>query len=176
MSELDQETHNLTEEQLAELDARVKAIGDRQRERQARRTLWLSHHWPDAYEQRCFKIGSKHVCRRCASLYPLALVVATVSLLGQPIWPDAWDTTAIWLVALPGTVAYVGEALGFFSYRPQWQVAATLITALAFGKGLGYELDARWSYEFWAPLVVFGAIWFSATVANSVWVKPVKAG
>jgi len=151
-------------QKLVEVEEKLRAIGDRQRKRQAEKTLWLSHHWPDQYEDRCIKVGSSHVCRRCASLYPLGFAVAFAAAFGRPIWPDSWDLTAIWLVALPGTIAYIGEALGLFRYSPRWQVGATLVTALAFGKGLSYELQERWSVEFWLPLTVFGFIWLSATL------------
>ena len=38
------------------------------------------------------------------------------------------------------------------------------MTALAFGRALGYELEHRWSGIFWGPIAVFGGIWFAATV------------
>jgi hypothetical protein len=53
----------------------------------------------------------------------------------------------------------------WFAYHPRWQVATTLLAAVAFGRGLGYELLDRWSSELWGPIVVFGALWFAATVA-----------
>lgn len=125
--------------------------------------MWLSHHWPEHYADRCVKIGSRHVCRRCSALYPLGFVVAFLAAFGFPLWPQSWDPAAIWLLSLPGTAVFVGEALGVFRYSPRWQVAGTLITALAFGRGLGYELVDRWSPEFWQPVAVFGGIWFFAS-------------
>ncbi len=44
------------------------------------------------------------------------------------------------------------------------QVGTTIAAAFAFGHGLGYELQNRWSTEFWGPIAVFGGIWFFATV------------
>ena len=69
----------------------------------------------------------------------------------------------IWVLSIPATVAYCGEALGLLRYEPRWQVATTLLAALAFGRALGYELAERWSSEFWGPIAVFGGIWFLAT-------------
>lgn len=126
--------------------------------------LWLAHHWPDQYQERCFRVGSHHVCRRCAALYPVGFLVAVLAALGLPPWPVELDPLPIWLLSLPATVAFVGEAIGLFRYSARWQVGTTLVTAVAFGRGLGYELLDRWSPEFWWPVLVFGGIWFAATV------------
>ncbi len=125
--------------------------------------LWLSHHWPGEYHPRCLRIGRHHVCRRCLALYPLGFLVAVLSAVGLPPWPGAFDPAMIWILSLPATVAFVGEATGRFSYAPKWQVGTTLITAVAFGRALGYELVQRWSPEFWQPVTVFGAVWFAAS-------------
>ena len=39
-----------------------------------------------------------------------------------------------------------------------------MLAAVAFGRALAYELDSRWSPEFWGPIAVFGGIWFLATM------------
>jgi hypothetical protein len=147
-----------------EFDRRVARLRRRQEAEQGRRQLWHAHHWPTDYPTHCVRIGSRHWCRRCLSLYPLGILVAFLSALGAPPWPPSVDPAMIWLLCLPGTVAFVGEAVGVFAYRARWQMAATLITAVAFGRGLGYELDQRWSPEFWQPVAVFGGIWFLASV------------
>lgn len=148
------------ERRLAEIRGRQER--DRRHQR-GRRQLWHAHHWPQHYGDRCVRIGDRHWCRRCLSLYPLGFLVAVLSAVGLPPWPGEADPAVIWLLCLPGTAAFVGEAVGLFPYRPRWQVAATLITAVAFGRGLGYELVQRWSPEFWGPVAVFGGIWFAAS-------------
>ncbi len=131
--------------------------------------MWLAHHWPDHYHQRCAKVGNRWVCRRCGALYPLGLFVAVLFAMGIELWPRDWDPAAIWILCIPATVAYCGEALGLFNYRPRWQVAAMLVTAVAFGRALGYEFLNRWSPEFWGPVAVFGGLWFFATI-NGPWI------
>ncbi len=128
--------------------------------------IWLAHHWPEHYGERCVRLGRHHVCRRCLALYPLSLAVAIASVAGHPPWPGRWDPTVVWLLSLPATAAYVGEAVGWFRYRPWVQVVTTLIAALAFGRALGYELVDRWQPVFWGPIAVFGGIWFFATLVG----------
>ncbi len=149
---------------LARLDSGLARLGAAERDRLARKTMWLSHHWPDDYGERCVRIGHHHVCRRCAALYPLGIVIAVLSVLGAPPWPMSWDPWAIWLLCLPATIAYVAEAVGLWPYHARFQVGTMLITAVGFGRALGYELETRWSSEFWGPVAVFGGIWFFATL------------
>ncbi len=149
-------------------DAHLAVIRSRdQQRRMARRNLWLAHHWPEHYDQRCVQVGSRPVCRRCAALYPLSFLVAVAAVAGVSPWPGSIDPWMIWVLCWPATIAYGGEALGWFDYRPAWQVAATLMTALAFGRALGYELLNRWSGVFWGPIALFGGIWFLATVMGA---------
>ncbi|MFV0525030.1 MAG: hypothetical protein ACK5RL_11070 [Acidimicrobiales bacterium] len=158
---------DLNPEALARFERRLAEMAARERRYQGRRNLWLAHHWPDDYPDRCVRLGRRWVCRRCAALYPLGVLVALVAALGYPPWPVSWDPWPIWILSLPATIAYVGEAVGLFPYRPRIQVAATLITAVGFGRGLGYEFGQRWSPEFWGPVAVFGGIWFAATLIGS---------
>jgi hypothetical protein len=145
-------------------ESRLAEIRRRNEDERGRRHLWHAHHWPRHYDDRCVRIGARHWCRRCLSLYPLGFVVAFLSALGLAPWPASADPAMIWLLCLPGTVAFVGEAVGVFAYRARWQMAATLVTAVAFGRALGYELVDRWSPEFWQPVALFGGIWFLASV------------
>jgi hypothetical protein len=61
-------------------------------------------------------------------------------------------------------VAFVGEAVGAFRYSARWQTGSMLVSAIAFGRALGYEFANRWSPEFWEPVAVFGGLWFLASV------------
>lgn len=153
-------------------EARFNAVVARRRaederysaDRRARRLLWLSHHWPEHYGDRCMTIGRWPVCRRCSALYGVGFLVAAATTIGIDPWPAHLDPALIWLLCLPATVAFVGEALEWFRYSVRWQVATTLVAGLAFGRALGYELEQRWSPEFWGPIAVFGGLWFFASL------------
>ena len=152
---------------LARFDAGVARLAAQEEQRRARRNLWLSHHWPHQYGERCVTVAGRPVCRRCLALHPLAIVVAFVSAAGYAPWPASLDPWPIWLLSIPATAAYTAEALGIVRYHHRWQVATMLAAAFAFGRAMGYELLDRWHPWFWTPLIVFGAVWFWATLFAS---------
>jgi hypothetical protein len=143
--------------------AKIAEIEQRNSTDRARREMWLAHHWPDHYE-RCVVIGGRHVCRRCLVLYPLTIAVAVAAVAGVLLWPRRFDPELIWLVSIPGTLEYVAEQLGALRYRARRQMIATALTAIPLGRGMSYEFEHRWSWYFWGPLLVFGTIWFVATI------------
>ena len=133
--------------------------------RRAKRTMWLSHHWPEEYD-RCTVVRGRHVCRRCLVLYPIAVAVLIASFAGMQPWPERLDVWFIWLLCIPATLEFLAEKLANVDYNPTRQIVVTALTALALGRGLAYELDDRWSWLFWGPVLVYGGIWFAAAVAN----------
>ncbi len=148
---------------IAEQQARREAEEDAAR---ARRRLWLAHHWPGEYE-RCAVIGGRHVCRRCLVLYPIAIAVMIASLAGLAPWPERFDVWFIWLLCVPATVEFLAEKLRGSAYSPARQVVVTALVAVALGRGLAHEIDDRWSWLFWGPVLVYGAIWFAAAVIET---------
>ena len=151
---------------LAMFDAKLRSLAQSERIQLGRRNMWLAHHWPEHYGERCVTIGGRHICRRCAALYPLGLLVAVLSAKGVVPWPASMDPWAIWILSIPATVAYCGEAIGAWPYSAKVQVATTLLAAMAFGRALGYEFVERGSWEFWGPICFFGLTWFLFTAAG----------
>ncbi len=166
-AQVQSETGDLDPDALARFDAKLESIARREKDRISRKHMWLAHHWFDDYEERCVTVGSRHVCRRCGVLYGIGFIVAFAAAFGAAPWPESWDPLAIWILCIPATVAYCGEAIGLFRYSPRWQTIAMAITALGFGRGLGYELTERWSSEFWGPVAVFGGLWFMFTMIGA---------
>jgi len=128
--------------------------------------LWLSHHWPPQYHERCLRVGRHWVCRRCAVLYPVALITGLITAMVSSLGPWTYDLGLIVLCSIPATLAYCGEAMGWFRYQPKVQTVTMAIAAVGIGRGLGHEFLDRWSPMFWLPLGIFGSVWFGATVAN----------
>jgi hypothetical protein len=116
--------------------------------------LLLSHHPPEQYD-RCIKLGRRHVCRRCAVLYPVAFVVAGLSLAGLH-WPAAWDTNLLYLLPLPVTLEFVLERFGALRYHAGRQIVLTLLAAPALGRGFARYLLNPGDRLFWGMVALFG--------------------
>jgi hypothetical protein len=118
--------------------------------------MWLAHHFPDDYD-RCVVIAGRHVCRRCAALYPVALAVMVISLAGWH-WPESADPWLLWLLPLPSVIEFVGEHAGWLRHRPVRQVVLTIPLAVALGRGFAIYVREPGSLLFWGVVVVYGGI------------------
>jgi len=149
-----------------EFDRAVEAIADRHATERSHGAMWRTHHHHDQYD-RCVMIRGRHVCRRCITLYPTSLAVAALSLAGVVLWPVQYDLWLIWGLCLPATMDFVLEQAGVVRYSARRQVWVTALVALALGRGFAYELDTRWSWEFWGPVLAFGFVWFMAALVGN---------
>ncbi len=136
---------------------------EQRREREQQSPMWLSHHFPDEYD-RCVRMGRHHVCRRCIVLYSISLTVAVAVAAGARLWPTRFDLWIVWLACLPATVEFALEQAGRIRHHPLRQSILTGILAVAFGRGLGAELQDRWDWLFWGPILVYGAIWGGSAI------------
>jgi hypothetical protein len=143
--------------------AKLAEIKGAEAEASAQKGMWLSHHPPELHD-RCVTVAGRPVCRRCLTLYPVGFASAVLGLLGALLWPTSLDTWLIWSLCLPATVDFVGEHLGWWRYSARRQIIVTALMAVAFGRGLSFELDERWQFQFWGPVVVFCTVWFTAAV------------
>jgi len=100
-------------------------------EQEATTPMWLSHHWPGD-EDRCARIGQRHVCRRCLFMYPVAAVAAVLSAVGW-FWPRRLDGAALWLLPAPAVADFVADNLGLARYSARRQAVLSAIGALAAG-------------------------------------------
>jgi hypothetical protein len=126
--------------------------------------LLLSHHRPDEYD-RCFRIGGRHVCRRCAVLYPIAFAVAIASLAGVH-WPAAWDKSLLFFLPLPVTLEFVIERFGGLRYHAGRQMLLTLVAAPALGRGFARYLVNPGDRLFWMMVLLFGGSCLFALLAS----------
>ncbi len=116
--------------------------------------LVLSHHRPEEYE-RCVTFGRWHVCRRCLTLYPLALVVMALSLAGS-LWPGSLDPILLAVLPLPAVIDWWAEHLGRIGYDPHRQILVTIPAAVALGQGFALYVDNPTDPLFWATVLVYG--------------------
>ncbi len=148
-----------------EFEQAAAAIATRRENENSQRAMWRTHHHHDQYD-RCVVLRGRHVCRRCLILYPTSIAVAILSLAGVVLWPTQYDLWLIWGLCIPGSIEFGLEQVGVVRYSARRQVWVTLLVALALGRGFAYELDSRWSWEFWGPVLVFSTAWFAAAVAG----------
>lgn len=118
--------------------------------------VWLSHHQPDQHD-RCVRIAGRPVCRRCLVLYPLAFVVAGLSLATVG-WPDRLDPWLLVLLPLPAVVEFCGEQSGRLLYSGRRQVLVTIPLAFALGQGFARYIQNPADGLFWAMLAVYGGL------------------
>jgi len=125
--------------------------------------MWCAHHWPEDYD-RCIRIGDRHVCRRCAVLYPLALLVAA----GGLAWgaDAAWVPWAVLLAPVPTVVEWCAEHLGATRHRPARLVAGTVVAAPALGLGFARYLRDQGDPWFWVMALGWSAVCVTAALAG----------
>ena len=128
-----------------------------------RTSRWLAHHGPDHVE-RCTVVAGRHVCRRCAVLYPVAAATAVVVALLVGVTPTWWTAAAIWLLPVPMVLDWTMEHLGLARWSPRRQVVVTAIGA----PSLGLALLVHAGRPF-APVAVWPVlVWSGACLAVAV--------
>jgi len=123
---------------------------------QPRTPLWLSHHWPDDYD-RCVRIGSRHVCRRCLWFYPVWFAAMALALAGIR-WPVGADVWLLWLLPLAVVVEWWVEHLDLARYSARRNVVTTLVCAPAVGVGFARYMERPTDPLFWSVVVVYGVL------------------
>jgi len=122
--------------------------------------LWLSHHWPEDYG-RCVLVGSRHVCRRCIVMYPVAAVVTVLSLAGFRLATPV-EVAVLVLLPLPALIDYVAEHLGVVRPSARRLVVVSVPLGVALGVGFGRYLESPGDLWCWG---VAGAYSFVALLA-----------
>lgn len=117
--------------------------------------MWLAHHYPEDYD-RCIVIGRSHVCRRCAVLYPLAIVVMVATLGWHPA--SGVDVALVVLLPLPAVLELVLEQFDILRYQPVRQVVVTVPLAVGLGRGFAIYLDDQTSRLFWGVVIVYAGV------------------
>ena len=125
--------------------------------------LWLSHHQAHQSE-RCVTVRGRHVCRRCAVLYPAALVVLGLSLLGLH-WPAGLDGVLLWALPAPAVAEFIGEHLGRVSHDAKRLRWLTVLAAPALGRGFARYLEHPGDRLWWNVVATYVLLGVAAVVA-----------
>ena len=114
----------------------------------------LSHHLPHEHD-RCVVIGTRHVCRRCLILYPVAFTVMFLAL-GSIGWPESLDPVLLLMLPAPVAIEYIAEQLGGLRYDARRQVLLTMVAAPALGTGLARHIVSPFGTWFMVMIGVHG--------------------
>jgi len=117
--------------------------------------VWLTHHWPEHHD-RCLRAGGVLVCRRCAVLYPVALVAAAVTWWLDPSPVAA--VVAMWLLPLPMTLEWVAEHRGEIDHSPRRLMWLTGIAGVGVGLALAAHLRHPFDPDALAPMATHATI------------------
>lgn len=118
--------------------------------------LWLSHHYPGQYD-RCVVVGRRHLCRRCVVMYPAAVLVGVLALLGLEL-SSPWSQIALVVLPIPALVEFVGE------HRGRWQYSSSRHTVVSALQGLGVGVGfVRYFHDyadpwFWGIGILYSSI------------------
>ena len=116
------------------------------------RATWLSHH-PWEHHDRCVVVGGRHVCRRCAVLYPVAVLTAAVVALSAS--ESAALVWAMWLLPVPAALEWIAEHLGGAAHHPGRLAVLSVPAGVALGIGVGLQIQDPWTLSTLAPLVTW---------------------
>lgn len=111
--------------------------------------IWLSHHWPGDHD-RCLRLGSHLVCRRCLVLYPVAAVAALVSI--RMPGGHRWDPLICWLLPVPALVELAAEQIWGVAHRPRRLVVVTVLAGVGAGRAMSRYLMRPSDHVFWLTI------------------------
>ncbi len=131
---------------------------------------WLAHHGPE-HSQRCIHVRRQVVCRRCAFLYPVAVLTAILVLALDP--PAALLVTAMWVLPVPVVLDWAGEHMGLLAYSPRRQVLVTVVGAPALGIAFAIHAVAPLSSSAVVPMIFWATT--CAVVAGLAWYRNAPA-
>ncbi|MBN1336769.1 MAG: hypothetical protein JXB39_12495 [Deltaproteobacteria bacterium] len=111
---------------------------------------WLAHHGEEDLD-RCVRIGTWAICRRCWALWPATgLVLGLLVVLRAPE-ESTWDVV-IPMLLFPPVLEFVGVHVGRWTYRPARVWALSPLLALALARLL-YRF-ARNPFDPWSTLLL----------------------
>lgn len=105
--------------------------------------FWLSHHGPEELN-RCYRVGSLHVCARCLGTYPVLFASIALQLKLHAPLEHRLDLLLGVGLLLPATIdwAYGRFRPGHFSNA--WRTFTGALLGIALGRSLFIHLQRPW--------------------------------
>jgi uncharacterized membrane protein len=123
--------------------------------------LPLSHHTPEQYDH-CWwlpMVGGRSVpvCARCTGVYPVALVLLTLQLLGR-FSLAATDSWLVVVLPLPAVVEFLGEQFGFWRGSNLVRIGTGLPLGVALSRLFVRYFAHPADPVFWGIVAVYGGL------------------
>lgn len=110
------------------------------------------------------EVRGRHVCRRCAVLYPIAVLTAVAVVVLDP--PQPLMVAVLWVLPIPMVAEWVAEHLGGWRYSPARQVVVTAIGAPALGVALAWHAVEPFVWAATLPVLVWSAVCLTSALAG----------
>lgn len=95
-------------------------------------------------------LGTHVVCRRCLVLYPVAAIVAVLSIRFGGA--HRWDQLICWSAMVPALVELAAEQIWGTAHRPRRLVAVTVIAGVGAGRAISRYLMRPSDHVFWVTI------------------------
>jgi uncharacterized membrane protein len=102
--------------------------------------FWLSHHPPEELD-RCYRVGSVHLCARCLGTYPVMFAAIAAQLALHFPLEHPLDLPVCVALVLPATIDW---AIGRFQphrFSNAWRTATGVLLGLGLGRSLFIHLQ-----------------------------------
>ncbi|MFO0596884.1 MAG: DUF2085 domain-containing protein [Myxococcaceae bacterium] len=118
---------------------------------------WLSHHPPEELD-RCYRVGSLHVCARCLGTYPTMFAAIVWQLRVHAPLEHALDLPVVLALTLPATADWAFGRFRPHAFTNPWRTLTGVALGLALGRTLFIHLQTPFPPVFLAQAALVVAI------------------
>lgn len=102
--------------------------------------FWLSHHPPDELD-RCYRLGSFHVCARCLGTYPVMFAGIALQLTLHFPLEHPLDVPLSVALVLPATLDWAWGRFQPHRFSNPWRTATGVLLGLGLARSLFIHLQ-----------------------------------
>ncbi|MEW5743676.1 MAG: DUF2085 domain-containing protein [Myxococcota bacterium] len=102
--------------------------------------FWLSHHHPDELD-RCYRVGSVHVCARCLGTYPVLFAALALQLALRAPLDHPLDLPVGLTLIAPATADWAYGRFHPHRFSNLWRTFTGVLLGLGLGRALFIHLQ-----------------------------------
>lgn len=119
--------------------------------------FWLSHHPPDELD-RCYRLGSSHLCARCLGTYPVMFAAIAVQIVLRAPLEHPFDLPLCLVLVLPATLDWAQGRFAPHRFSNLWRTFTGVLLGLGLGRSLFIHLQRPLPVALLAQGIVVTAI------------------